>query len=96
MKTDRHHDPECHRAERRRLAGYLQAMAPFGVPEIVAAVAPDDSVLDAGCGSARLTLALAEAGTAEVVGIDTSSERPAAHSSPRCGRQTARSVSRAR
>jgi hypothetical protein len=31
-------------------------MAPFGVPEIVAAVAPADAVLDAGCGSARLTL----------------------------------------
>ena len=50
-------------------------MPPFGVPEIVAAVAGAGSVLDAGCGSARLTLALAEAGAAEVVGIDTSRER---------------------
>lgn len=50
-------------------------MAPFGVPEIVAAVADARSVLDAGCGSARLTLALAEAGTDEIVGIDTSDER---------------------
>lgn len=33
------------------------------------------SVLDAGCGSARLTLALAEAGAEDVVGIDTSRER---------------------
>ena len=39
------------------------------------AVAPAGSVLDAGCGSARLTLALADAGAAEVVGIDTSDER---------------------
>jgi SAM-dependent methyltransferase len=50
-------------------------MAPFGVPEIVAAVAGAGSVLDAGCGSARLTLALADAGAAEVVGIDTSLDR---------------------
>jgi SAM-dependent methyltransferase len=50
-------------------------MAPFGVPEIVAAAAPAGAVLDAGCGSARLTLALADAGAAEVVGIDTSVER---------------------
>jgi ubiquinone/menaquinone biosynthesis C-methylase UbiE len=50
-------------------------MAPFGVPEIVAAVAAASSVLDAGCGSARLALALADAGAAEVVGIDTSVER---------------------
>ena len=33
------------------------------------------AVLDAGCGSARLTLAFAEAGAADVVGIDTSLER---------------------
>ena len=32
-------------------------------------------MLDAGCGSARLTLAFAEAGAADVVGIDTSLER---------------------
>lgn len=50
-------------------------MQPFGVPEIVAAVGDATSVLDAGCGSARLTLALADAGAAEVVGIDTSTER---------------------
>jgi SAM-dependent methyltransferase len=50
-------------------------MAPFGVPEIVAATTGRTSVLDAGCGSARLTLALAEAGAAEAVGIDTSAER---------------------
>lgn len=50
-------------------------MAPFAVPEIVSAVATAGSVLDAGCGSARLTLALADAGAAEVVGIDTSVER---------------------
>jgi SAM-dependent methyltransferase len=50
-------------------------MAPFGVPEIVAAVAGAGSVLDGGCGSARLTLALADAGAAEVVGIDTSIDR---------------------
>jgi len=48
---------------------------PFGVPQIVAAVSAAGSVLDAGCGSARLTLAFAEAGAAEVVGIDTSLER---------------------
>jgi ubiquinone/menaquinone biosynthesis C-methylase UbiE len=50
-------------------------MAPFGVQEIVATVAAADSVLDAGCGSARLTLALADAGVTEVLGIDTSVER---------------------
>jgi len=50
-------------------------MVPFGFAEILVAVAAADSVLDAGCGSARLTLALAEAGAAEVVGIDTSAER---------------------
>ena len=50
-------------------------MPPFGVPQIVAAVQAAGSVLDAGCGSARLTLAFAEAGAADVVGIDTSLER---------------------
>jgi SAM-dependent methyltransferase len=49
--------------------------APFGVAEIVAAAGPAPSVLDAGCGSARLTLALARAGAREVVGVDTSAER---------------------
>lgn len=53
----------------------LRDVAPFGVPEIVAAVSAAGSVLDAGCGSARLTLAFAEAGAVEVVGIDTSIER---------------------
>jgi len=43
---------------------------PFGSTEIVAAVAGARRVLDAGCGSGRLTLALAQAG-AEVTGIDT-------------------------
>lgn len=50
-------------------------MTPFGVPQIVAAVARAGSVLDAGCGSARLTVALADAGAADVIGIDTSLER---------------------
>jgi ubiquinone/menaquinone biosynthesis C-methylase UbiE len=50
-------------------------MPPLGVPQIVAAVAAAGSVLDAGCGSARLTLALVEAAAADVVGIDTSLER---------------------
>ena len=50
-------------------------MPPFGVPQIVAAVQAAGAVLDAGCGSARLTLAFAEAGAADVVGIDTSLER---------------------
>jgi ubiquinone/menaquinone biosynthesis C-methylase UbiE len=50
-------------------------VAPFGVPQIVAAVSAAGSVLDAGRGSARLTLALAEAGAGDVVGIDTSLER---------------------
>jgi ubiquinone/menaquinone biosynthesis C-methylase UbiE len=50
-------------------------MAPFGVPEIVASVAGARSVLDVGCGSARLTLALADAGATQVVGVDTSLDR---------------------
>jgi SAM-dependent methyltransferase len=50
-------------------------MAPFGVPEIVTAVTAAGSVLDVGCGSARLTLALAEAGATDIVGIDTSVDR---------------------
>ena len=54
---------------------YLRDVPPFGVPQIVAAVQAAGAVLDAGCGSARLTLAFAEAGAADVVGIDTSLER---------------------
>ncbi|MCZ7589303.1 MAG: methyltransferase domain-containing protein [Gaiella sp.] len=47
---------------------------PFGVPELVGAVAGARRVLDVGCGSGRLTVALARAG-AEVTGMDTSAER---------------------
>lgn len=43
---------------------------PFGAAEILAAVAGSERVLDAGCGSGRLTVALAETGAA-VTGIDT-------------------------
>lgn len=43
---------------------------PFGAAEILAAVAGAERVLDAGCGSGRLTVALAAAGC-EVTGIDT-------------------------
>lgn len=58
-----------------RPSPYLRDVPPFGVPQIVAAASAAGSVLDAGCGSARLTLALVEAGAADVVGIDTSLER---------------------
>lgn len=47
---------------------------PFGCAEILAAVEGAGSVLDAGCGSGRLTVALARTG-AETTGIDTSPER---------------------
>ncbi len=50
------------------------AEAPFGTSETLAAVAGAARVLDAGCGSGRLTVALAEAG-AEVTGIDTNAEQ---------------------
>ena len=43
---------------------------PFGAVEIVAAVAGAERVLDAGCGSGRLTVALALDGAA-VTGVDT-------------------------
>ncbi len=47
---------------------------PFGAAELVAAVEGARNVLDAGCGSGRLTVALAHAG-AEVTGIDTNSSQ---------------------
>lgn len=47
---------------------------PFGSVEILAAVGDAPRVLDAGCGSGRLTVALARGG-AQVTGIDTSAER---------------------
>jgi SAM-dependent methyltransferase len=43
---------------------------PFGAAEIVASVADSERVLDAGCGSGRLTVALALGGAA-VTGVDT-------------------------
>ncbi len=48
--------------------------APFGVTEILAAVTGAHRLLDAGCGSGRLTVALAEAG-AQVTGIDTNAKQ---------------------
>jgi len=47
---------------------------PFGAAELLSAVAGAGRVLDLGCGSGRLTVALARAGAA-VTGIDTSAER---------------------
>ena len=51
-----------------------RARPPFGATELLEAVAGARRVVDAGCGSGRLTVALAEAG-AEVTGFDTSAER---------------------
>lgn len=50
-------------------------MLPFGAPQIVTAAAGARRVLDIGCGSARLTLGLAQAGAEEVIGTDTSAGR---------------------
>ncbi len=50
-------------------------MLPFGAPQIVTAAAGARRVLDIGCGSARLTLGLAQAGAEEVIGTDTSDGR---------------------
>jgi len=47
---------------------------PFGVPKILAAVTGASRVLDAGCGSGRLTVALAEHG-ATVTGVDTNASQ---------------------
>ena len=55
-------------------SGAVTEQPPFGVPELLSAVAGSGRVLDLGCGSGRLTVALARAGAA-VTGIDTSRER---------------------
>ena len=47
---------------------------PFGAEEIVAAVSGASRVLDAGCGSGRLTVALAQAG-ARVTGFDANASQ---------------------
>ena len=54
--------------------GAVKEELPFGAAELLAAVAGAGRVLDLGCGSGRLTVALARAGAA-VTGIDTSRER---------------------
>lgn len=55
-------------------AGRVTGRLPFGVAELLAAVAGAGRVLDLGCGSGRLTVALARTGAA-VTGMDTSLER---------------------
>jgi SAM-dependent methyltransferase len=60
--------------ERDRDGSPASESSPFGTAELLAAVAGARRVLDAGCGSGRLTVALALAG-AEVTGFDTSSAR---------------------
>lgn len=54
--------------------GLPPSPAPFGVPELVELVSDARRVLDVGCGSGRLTVALARAG-ADVTGMDTNAER---------------------
>jgi SAM-dependent methyltransferase len=51
-----------------------ESQAPLGAEQLAAAVAGARSVLDAGCGSGRLTVMLAVAGAA-VTGLDTSGPR---------------------
>jgi len=54
--------------------GVVTERLPFGAAELLSAVAGAGRVLDLGCGSGRLSVALARAGAA-VTGIDTSRER---------------------
>lgn len=54
--------------------GAVTEELPFGAAELLSAVAGAARVLDLGCGSGRLTVALARAGAA-VTGADTSRER---------------------